>query len=56
MELKSQRNSILPSLRPDPDKASQNRLRDAVQDHLGRVCVGVEDLWTKSADKTRRQR
>lgn len=47
VELKSKGDAILPGLRPDPNKPGQDRLRDAVQHHLGRVRVSVESLGNK---------
>lgn len=44
VELEAQSNAILPSLGSDSDKSSQDGLRDSVQDHFRRVCVGMECL------------
>lgn len=44
IKLKAQGYPILPGLRSDPDISGQHWLWDAVQNHLGWVCVPMEDL------------
>lgn len=44
VKLEAKGDAVLPRLRPDPNKAGQNWLRDTVQNHLCWVCVRMENL------------
>lgn len=44
VQLKTQGDAIPPGLWPDPNEPGQNWLRDPVENHLGWVCVAVENL------------
>lgn len=44
VKFKPQRDAVLPRLRSDPDKAGQDRLWDAIEDHLCGICIGMEHL------------
>lgn len=45
VKFEPQRNAILPRLRSDSDKSGQDRLRDAIEDHLCGICISMENLW-----------
>lgn len=45
VKFEPQRNAILPCLRSDSEKAGQDRLRDAIEDHLCGICISMENLW-----------
>lgn len=47
VEFEAQGDAISPGLWSDPNEAGQNWLWDAVQNHLGWVRVGVENLGEK---------
>lgn len=47
VELETEGDAILPGLWSDPNEPGQDRLRDAVENHLGRICVSVENLESK---------
>jgi len=53
VELEAQGDAVPPSLRSDANKPGQDWLRDAVQNHLGWVCVGVENLGRRRGDEQR---
>lgn len=44
VKFEPQRDAILPRLRSDPDKAGQDRLGDAIEDHLCGICISMENL------------
>lgn len=44
IKFEPQCNAILPRLRSDPDKAGQDRQRDAIEDHLCGICISMENL------------
>lgn len=44
VKFEPERDAVLPRLRSDSDKAGQDKLWDAIEDHLGCVCISMEDL------------
>lgn len=52
VELETKGDAVLPGLWSDPNEPGQDRLRDTVENHFGRICVSVENLDSKGKQRT----